>query len=98
MLLPLSMCLLLVLGLERQLIVARTTRDRCQATPSHSGLCTPSTMGIYFDEETQRCHFVGCSSKRLFNSLEDCDKICNNARHTKIRNRSQNSKTNETTN
>ncbi|XP_017857329.1 PREDICTED: uncharacterized protein LOC108610018 [Drosophila arizonae] len=88
--------LLLAVCLEWQLAVART-RDLCQVKPTTSGLCVPTTVGIYYDVETQRCHFMGCSNKRLFGSLEDCEKICNNARHVKLRNNSAN-KSNQTTN
>ncbi|XP_023173267.1 uncharacterized protein LOC111601070 [Drosophila hydei] len=87
---------LLALCLEWQMAVART-RDLCQVKPSTSSLCVPTTLGIYYDVETQHCHFMGCSNKRLFGSLEDCERICNNARHVKRRNNSSN-KSNQTTN
>ncbi|XP_030557321.1 uncharacterized protein LOC115760212 [Drosophila novamexicana] len=94
-----SLCLLLLLALclDWQMVLART-RDLCQVKPSTSSLCVPTTLGIYYDEETQHCHYMGCSNKRLFGSLEDCEKICNNARHVKRRNNVASSKTNQTTN
>ncbi|EDV31225.1 uncharacterized protein Dana_GF14651 [Drosophila ananassae] len=88
------LCVILAMILEQQMPVEARVRDLCQVVPSTSGLCVPSTLGIYYDPETQHCRFMGCSNKRLFTSLEDCDKICNNARHVKRRNRA---KTNETT-
>ncbi|EDV99168.1 uncharacterized protein LOC6566990 [Drosophila grimshawi] len=89
-------CLLVALCLEWQLVVARA-RDLCQVKPSTSSLCVPTTVGIYYNVETQHCHYMGCSNKRLFGSLEDCEKICNNRRHTKIRTNLTN-KINQTTN
>ncbi|XP_034474373.1 uncharacterized protein LOC117781680 [Drosophila innubila] len=94
----LIMCLFTMMALcpDRTLIAART-RDLCQVQPSTSSLCVPTTVGIYFDAETQHCHFKGCSTKRLFGSLEDCEKICNNKRHISRRNNVPN-KANQTTN
>ncbi|KAH8377762.1 hypothetical protein KR093_007054 [Drosophila rubida] len=92
----LSLLALLLLCLEQHMIAAKT-RDLCQVKPSTSSLCVPSTLGIYYDMETQHCKYMGCSSRRLFNTLEDCEKICNNARHVKRRSH-MNSKANQTTN
>ncbi|XP_022229811.2 uncharacterized protein LOC111079099 [Drosophila obscura] len=86
------LCVILTM-IQNQPIDARV-RDLCTVPPSTNGLCVPSTLGIYFDVETEHCRYMGCG-KRLFGSLEDCEKICNNARHVKRRNRSGG---NETTN
>ncbi|EDW76462.2 uncharacterized protein Dwil_GK15465 [Drosophila willistoni] len=94
----LMLCLILAIGSLRLQLVEARVRDLCQVKPSTSGLCVPSTLGIYYDEETQHCHFVGCNNKRLFSSLDDCEKICNNSRHIKLRSRSQRQRVNETTN
>lgn len=60
--------------------------DRCQQQPSINGLCVSSTLGIYYDTETQRCKYMGCSpDKRLFESLEECHRICNGEKHRKRR-------------
>jgi len=68
--------------------------DACQTAPNKSvWLCSPSTLGIFFDPETQRCRYMGCSNRKLFLTLEDCEKICNNPRHIKRRNQA---KANET--
>lgn len=87
---------MLVLCLDWHMITAKT-RDLCQVKPSTSSLCVPTTVGIYYDVETQHCHFMGCSNRRLFATLEDCEKICNNARHVKRRTNLAN-KANQTTN
>ncbi|KAL7742070.1 hypothetical protein ACLKA6_018317 [Drosophila palustris] len=87
---------LMILCPEWNMIAAKT-RDLCQVQPSTSSLCVPTTVGIYYDAETQHCHFMGCSNKRLFGSLEDCEKICNNKRHVNRRNNLSN-KANQTTN
>ncbi|XP_054742652.1 uncharacterized protein LOC129247524 [Anastrepha obliqua] len=61
-------------------------RDICLVQPSINGLCVSSTLGIVYDVETQRCKYMGCSSdKKLFATLEDCEKICNNSRHRRLR-------------
>ncbi|XP_060646888.1 uncharacterized protein LOC132784966 [Drosophila nasuta] len=93
----LSLITLLFLCLELHMIAAKT-RDLCQVKPSTSSLCVPSTLGIYYDIETQHCKYMGCSNKRLFNTLEDCEKICNNPRHVKRRTNINNNKANQTTN
>ncbi|XP_030384439.1 uncharacterized protein LOC115631740 [Scaptodrosophila lebanonensis] len=92
----LCLLLLLVMCLERQVVAARV-RDLCQVKPSTSSLCVPTTLGIYYDPETQHCRYMGCSSKKLFATLEDCEKICNNKRHIRIRMNTQSSRPNETT-
>jgi len=69
--------------------------DICQRQPSINGLCVTSTLGIYYDAETEHCKFVGCSpDKKLFASLEECEKICNGNRPR--RRRIQSSKTDST--
>ncbi|KAH8369032.1 hypothetical protein KR200_004515, partial [Drosophila serrata] len=89
------LCVILAMIQEKQVPVEATVRDLCQSVPSTSnGICMPSTVNIYYDPETQKCRYIGCSNKRHFQSLEDCEKICNNARHVKRRNRT---KANETT-
>ncbi|KAH8412410.1 hypothetical protein KR009_001819, partial [Drosophila setifemur] len=88
------LCVILTIIQDRQLPVEAVVRDLCQVVPSAEGLCLPSTLGIHYDPETQRCRYVGCSTKKLFSTIEDCDKICNNPRHWKRRNRA---KANETT-
>ncbi|XP_004531347.1 uncharacterized protein LOC101451709 [Ceratitis capitata] len=69
-------------------------RDICLVQPSINGLCVSSTLGIVYDSETQRCKYMGCSTeKKLFATLEDCEKICNNSRHRRLRSK-YNNKTN----
>ncbi|EDW28960.1 GL19456 [Drosophila persimilis] len=80
------LCVILTM-IQDQAIEARS-RDLCTVQPSTNGLCVPSTLGIYFDVETQHCRFLGCGNKRLFASLEDCEKICNSIKHVKWRSRS----------
>ncbi|TMW54794.1 hypothetical protein DOY81_000027, partial [Sarcophaga bullata] len=56
----------------------RTVVDICERQPTINGLCGSSTLGIYYDAETERCKYLGCSpDKKIFQSLEDCEKICN---------------------
>ncbi|XP_013110793.1 uncharacterized protein LOC106089499 [Stomoxys calcitrans] len=60
---------------------SRPTVDICDRKPTITGLCVSSTLGIYYDAETQHCRYMGCSpDKKLFSSLEDCEKICNSKR------------------
>ncbi|XP_017110568.1 uncharacterized protein LOC108134681 [Drosophila elegans] len=87
------LCVILAMILDQQSPAEARVRDLCQVVPSTNGVCMPTTVGIYYDPETQRCQYKGCSNKRLFSSLEDCDKICNNPRHVKRRNQA---KANET--
>ncbi|XP_017047550.1 uncharacterized protein LOC108092471 [Drosophila ficusphila] len=87
------LCVILAMILDQQMPAEARVRDLCQVQPTTNGLCVPTTVGIYYDPETQRCQYKGCSNKRLFGSLEDCDKICNNMRHIKRRNQA---KANET--
>ncbi|XP_036328517.1 uncharacterized protein LOC118740888 [Rhagoletis pomonella] len=69
-------------------------RDICLVQPSINGLCVSSTLGIVYDVETQHCKYMGCSTdKKLFATLEDCEKICNNSRHRRLRTK-YNNKTN----
>ncbi|XP_005182689.1 uncharacterized protein LOC101893980 [Musca domestica] len=67
---------------------SRPAVDICDRQPTITGLCLTSTLGIYYDAETQHCRYVGCSpDKKLFTSLEDCEKICNSKRRRNRRNR-----------
>ncbi|KAI8121794.1 hypothetical protein FF38_09651 [Lucilia cuprina] len=67
----------------------RAVVDICDRQPTINGLCGSSTLGIYYDAETQRCKYLGCSpDKKIFSSLEDCEKICNRKnrrRHRRVR-------------
>ncbi|XP_016925138.1 boophilin-H2 [Drosophila suzukii] len=87
------LCVVLTIILDQQFTAEARVRDLCQMVPSTNGVCGPTTVGIYYDPELQRCQYKGCSNRRLFGSLEDCDKICNNPRHVKRRNQA---KANET--
>ncbi|XP_073820805.1 kunitz-type serine protease inhibitor 2 [Musca autumnalis] len=72
------------------LIEARSRRfvDICDRQPTITGLCLTSTLGIYYDAETQHCRYVGCSpNKRFFATLEECEKTCNSKRRRDRRNR-----------
>ncbi|XP_017007100.2 boophilin-H2 [Drosophila takahashii] len=87
------LCVTLAIILDQQFTAEARVRDACQVVPSTNGVCGPTTVGIYYDPETQRCQYKGCSNRRLFDTLENCDKICNNPRHVKRRNQA---KANET--
>ncbi|XP_061398213.1 thrombin inhibitor hemalin-like [Musca vetustissima] len=69
----------------------RPVVDICDRQPTITGLCLTSTLGIYYDAETQHCRYVGCSpDKKLFASLDDCEKICNSKRRRNRRNPTNN--------
>lgn len=59
----------------------------CDRQPTINGLCGSSTLGIYYDAETKRCKYLGCSpDKKIFSSLEDCERRCNKKRrHRRVR-------------
>ncbi|XP_017075054.2 uncharacterized protein LOC108110488 [Drosophila eugracilis] len=82
-------CVILLIIPDQKFMAEASVRDLCPGPPSTTGVCMPTTMGIHYDPEAQRCKYKGCSNKRLFASLEDCDKICNNPRHVKRRNQAR---------
>ncbi|EDW87577.1 boophilin-G2 [Drosophila yakuba] len=86
-------CVILAIILDQQFTAEALVRDACQMEPSTNGVCGPTTVGIFYDPETQRCQYRGCGNRKLFRTLEDCEKICNNPRHVKRRNQA---KANET--
>lgn len=67
--------------INKIVFLAGAVVDICDRKPTINGLCVSSTLGIYYDAETQHCRYMGCSpDKKLFASLEDCEKICNSKR------------------
>ncbi|XP_075151246.1 kappaPI-actitoxin-Ael3a [Haematobia irritans] len=76
-----TICFILFVSIVWTQARSRPAVDICDRKPTINGLCVTSTLGIYYDAETQRCRYMGCSpDKKLFSSLEDCDKICNSKR------------------
>ncbi|EDX03654.1 GD22731 [Drosophila simulans] len=87
-------CVILAVILDQPFTAEAVVRNACQTAPNNNvWLSSTTTLGIFFYPDTQRCRYMGCSNRKLFLTLEDCEKICNNPRHIKRRNHS---KANET--